>query len=146
VSELHEFEVQVYYEDTDHSGLVYHANYLKFFERAREHLLGVEELLRFARNGIGFVVHDLRVTYRQGARFGEQLVVRSRASCHGRYRLRLRQEVFRRSDDRLLVSGVLDLVCLGSDGKLVVLPEQVRRRFPIEPAQSPGDARHERPH
>jgi acyl-CoA thioester hydrolase len=140
VSELHEFEVQVYYEDTDHSGLVYHANYLKFFERAREHLLGVEELLRFARNGIGFVVHDLSVTYRLGARFGERLVVRSKATCRGRYRLRLRQEVFRRSDDQLLVRGVLDLVCVGPDGKLTQLPCEVSGRFPGEPAESPGDA------
>ena len=146
MSELHEFEVQVYYEDTDHSGLVYHANYLKFFERAREHLLGVEELLRFARNGIGFVVHDLSVTYRDGARFGERLVVCSQASCQGRYRLRLRQEVFRRSDDGLLVSGVLDLVCVGADGRLVVLPAEVRQRFPVEPAGGPGSAQHARPH
>jgi acyl-CoA thioester hydrolase len=146
VSELHEFEVQVYYEDTDHSGLVYHANYLKFLERAREHLLGVEELLRFARDGIGFVVHDLSITYRLGARFGERLVVRSGACCQGRYRLRLRQEVFRRSDERLLVSGVLDLVCVGAEGKLVGLPAAVRHRFPAEPATSPVRARCERPH
>ncbi|MBN1608980.1 MAG: thioesterase family protein [Polyangiaceae bacterium] len=143
MSELHEFEVQVYYEDTDHSGLVYHANYLKFFERAREHLLGVEELLRFARDGIGFVVHDLGVTYRLGARFGERLVVRSQASCHGRYRLRLRQEVFRRSDDRLLVSGVLDLVCVGPNGKLTALPAEVRLRFPVEPAETARETEQE---
>ena len=41
--------VQIYYEDTDHSGLVYHANYLKYFERAREHLLGVDELVRLLK-------------------------------------------------------------------------------------------------
>jgi acyl-CoA thioester hydrolase len=146
MSELHEFEVQVYYEDTDHSGLVYHANYLKFFERAREHLLGVEELLRFAHDGIGFVVHDLSITYRQGARFGEQLVVRSEAGCRGRYRLRLHQDVFRRSDDRLLVSGVLDLVCVAADGKLVALPASVCQRFPVGPAEGPGGTRRERPH
>ena len=34
---MHEHRVQIYYEDTDHSGVVYHANYLKYFERAREH-------------------------------------------------------------------------------------------------------------
>ena len=38
----HRHEIQIYYEDTDHSGVVYHANYLKYFERAREHMLGVE--------------------------------------------------------------------------------------------------------
>ena len=41
----HRFPVRVYYEDTDVSGVVYHANYLKYMERAREHLLGVEAIL-----------------------------------------------------------------------------------------------------
>ncbi|MBW2548816.1 MAG: thioesterase, partial [Deltaproteobacteria bacterium] len=40
--------VQIYYEDTDHSGVVYHANYLKYFERAREHIFGVDELVRLS--------------------------------------------------------------------------------------------------
>ena len=39
------FEVEIYYEDTDHSGWVYHPNYLKYFERAREHSLGREKLI-----------------------------------------------------------------------------------------------------
>jgi acyl-CoA thioesterase FadM len=69
----HCFPVRVYYEDTDHSGLVYHANYLKFFERAREHWLGIELLLKLAREeGIGFVVYRAEVTYREGARFGDE--------------------------------------------------------------------------
>jgi acyl-CoA thioester hydrolase len=125
----HFFPVQVYYEDTDHSGLVYHANYLKFFERAREHLLGVEELIRLQRvEGIGFVVHDLSVTFRAGARFGEQLVVRSAAAALGPYRLRMHQDVLR--EGKAIVLGRLDLVCVGPRGKLVPLPESVVHRFP----------------
>jgi tol-pal system-associated acyl-CoA thioesterase len=124
----HFFPVQVYYEDTDHSGLVYHANYLKFFERAREHLLGVDVLIRLHRGeGIGFVVHDLSVTFRAGARFGEQLVVRSEAAALGPYRLRMHQDVLR--DGKPIVLGRLDLVCVGPRGKLVPLPEFVVHRF-----------------
>ncbi len=56
---MHEHRVQIYYEDTDHSGLVYHANYLKYFERAREHMLGLAELRRlYDEDGVGFVVYD----------------------------------------------------------------------------------------
>ena len=52
---MHIHRVQIYYEDTDHSGAVYHANYLKYFERAREHLLGTDELVRlWDVDGIGF--------------------------------------------------------------------------------------------
>ena len=50
--------LQIYYEDTDLSGSVYHANYLRYFERAREHLLGPPELVRLWKDeGIGFVVY-----------------------------------------------------------------------------------------
>ncbi|MBT6176177.1 MAG: thioesterase, partial [Deltaproteobacteria bacterium] len=44
--DYHAHPVQIYYEDTDLSGVVYHANYLKYFERAREHLIGPTELAR----------------------------------------------------------------------------------------------------
>jgi YbgC/YbaW family acyl-CoA thioester hydrolase len=113
--------------------LVYHANYLKFFERAREHLIGVDEVVRLLREGIGFVVHDLRVTYRRGARFGDQLVVRSRATCHGPYRLHLTQDVLDETAATLLVEGRLDLVCVGPNGKLTRLPESIQARFPRDP-------------
>ena len=47
---------QIYYEDTDHSGVVYHANYLKFFERAREHML-IDALVKLHKEqNVGFVV------------------------------------------------------------------------------------------
>ena len=46
--------VQVYYEDTDHSGVVFFANYLKFFERGREHAIGVDELLWLGAEGVRF--------------------------------------------------------------------------------------------
>ncbi len=129
MTDPHFFPVQVYDEDTDHSGLVYHANYLKFFERAREHLLGVKELVRLHRDeGIGFVVHDLSVTFRAGARFGEKLEVKSEATTLGPYRLRIHQDVLR--DGKPIVLGRLDLVCVGPRGKLVPLPEFVIARFP----------------
>ncbi len=129
MAEPHLFPIQVYYEDTDHSGVVYHANYLKFFERAREHLLGVDELVRLHRDeGIGFVVHDLRVTFRAGARFGEKLLVKSEAAALGPYRLRMHQDALR--DGKPIVLGRLDLVCVGPEGTLVPLPEVVVARFP----------------
>ena len=61
----HLHHVQIYYEDTDFSGVVYHASYLKSFERAREHLIGVDELVRlFREDGIGFVVYKANLTFR----------------------------------------------------------------------------------
>ena len=45
-SQVYHFPVQIYYEDTDHSGVVYHPNFLKYFERAREHVIDSERLAR----------------------------------------------------------------------------------------------------
>ena len=79
---MHEHRVQIYYEDTDHSGVVYHANYLKYFERAREHMLGTDELRRlFVEDGIGFAVYKAELTYKEGAVFGDTLVIESTVSA-----------------------------------------------------------------
>ena len=100
MSAAHVHAVRVYYEDTDHSGVVYHANYLKYFERAREHLLGPNELVRLLREeGVGFVVYKAGLTFTQNAH--------------------------RQSDGELLVEGELDLVCVDASKQLVKLPSSV---------------------
>ena len=78
--DYHCHRMQIYYEDTDLSGVVYHANYLKYFERAREHLLGVDELVRlYYDDGIGFVVYKAELTFKDGARLGDSLEIRTKA-------------------------------------------------------------------
>jgi acyl-CoA thioester hydrolase len=69
--QTHLFSAQVYYEDTDHSGVVYHANYLKFFERAREDIIGISKLSdMWHEQGIGFAVYKVNLGFREGAVFG----------------------------------------------------------------------------
>jgi len=115
------FSVQIYYEDTDHSGLVYHANYLKYFERAREHVLGVDELVRLYRDeGIGFVVYKCELTFKEGAVFGDTIEIRSIAAKESEYRVVFSQDVYR--GDKLLVQGVVHMVCVDGSKKLVPLP------------------------
>lgn len=122
----HEHTVEVYYEDTDHSGVVYYANYLKFFERAREHAIGRRELVRLAdEEGLGFAVYRVEATYKAGARFGDTLVVRSEVSADSAYRLLFLQDVHR--GDELLVKGRVELVCLHRDRGLVPIPDAVLR-------------------
>lgn len=138
------FFVQIYYEDTDHSGLVYHANYLKYFERAREHLIGTDELVRLlAEEGKGFVVYKCELTFKQGAVFGDTIEIRSTPRLESAYRVVFQQDVFRRNRtsgmDELLVQGVVHMVCVGPDKKLVPLPERVLTalREENEPSGSP---------
>lgn len=126
----HIHAVQIYYEDTDHSGRVYHANFLKYFERAREHLLGVDELVRlFVEDGIGFVVYKAEMTFREGAVHGDQLEVHTTPRVESPYRAVFQQNVYRKGGGPPLVEGVIHLVCVDRQQKLVVLPEQVRRGF-----------------
>jgi len=126
--------VTIYYEDTDHSGLVYHANYLKYFERAREHVLGREELVRLLlEDGVGFVVYRAELTYRRGARFGDVVEIRSSVEKTSDYRLAFKQNVHRHSDGELLVEGQVDLVAVDRESQLIALPDVVLGRLAAQP-------------
>jgi len=132
MSPHHVHPVQIYYEDTDHSGVVYHANYLKYFERAREHLLGVPELVRLLReDGIGFVVYKAEMTFREGAVFGDTVQVHTRVEKESDYRLLFFQDVVRPRDGKKLVEGLVQLVCVDGDKKLVRLPASVLARLAV---------------
>lgn len=119
-------DVQVYYEDTDFTGVVYHANYLKYCERAREHLLGVNVLVDlYDETGVGFVVHKATLTYREGAKHGDLLEVRTHLVIHSRYRAVFEQNIFRKGGDKPLVEAVIDLVTVDKETQLVPLPQVV---------------------
>jgi tol-pal system-associated acyl-CoA thioesterase len=118
--------VSVYYEDTDFSGLVYHANYLKYFERAREHLLGRDALVRLWRDqGLGFVVYRADIQYREGARFGDELEIRTKTSLKSDFRAVFDQSVWRSDGKRAMVQAEIHLVCVDQDNQLARLPPSV---------------------
>jgi acyl-CoA thioester hydrolase len=124
----HRFHVQIYYEDTDHSGIVYHANYLKYFERAREHLLGTDELVRLWRDeGLGFVVYKCEMTFKEGAVFGDSLEIRSTPRAESAFRVVFQQDVHR--GERLLVQGLVHMVCVDASKTLVPIPPSVMDRL-----------------
>ncbi len=126
----HSFSVQVYYEDTDHSGVVYHANYLKYFERAREHLLGIAELVAlFENDGIGFVVYRADLTYKKGAQFGDHVRIETTVEQESPFRLIFHQVAKLDANDSLLVNGLIELVCVDRDRKLIRLPQVVLEKL-----------------
>lgn len=121
---VHHFKAQVYYEDTDHSGVVYHANYLKFFERAREDIIGVDQLSRMWHDqGIGFAVYKASINYNDGAVFGDLLDIRTTWVKDGPYRVIFTHEAWRPGGTKPAVSCILELVCLGPGKKLIPIPE-----------------------
>jgi acyl-CoA thioester hydrolase len=118
----HRFETRVFYEDTDMAGIVYHANYLKFIERARSDwvaTLGVDQRAMLARGEV-FAVHRIAAAFHLPARFDDRLVVESRAVQAGAARLVLVQRVL--SGEACLFDARVTLVCLGPGGRPRRLP------------------------
>ena len=77
----HRFPLRVYFEDTDLSGVVYHANYLRFLERARSDMLrlaGVDQRATFEAGGGAYAVADLRIRFARPARLDDVILILSR--------------------------------------------------------------------
>ncbi|MEQ1572331.1 MAG: YbgC/FadM family acyl-CoA thioesterase [Myxococcota bacterium] len=126
MSEPHVHRVSVYYEDTDFSGLVYHANYLKYCERAREHFLGRAELVRLYREeGTGFVVYRAEMGFKEGAQFGDELEVRTTVELKSEFRAVFHQPIYRVGGATPLVEVDIHLVAVDKNNKLTRLPKTV---------------------
>ena len=94
------FDVRVYWEDTDAGGIVFYANYLKFFERARTEWLrslGIEQQKLREQTGGMFVVTQAQVDYHRPARLDDQLLVTARLQASGRASMTIRQQAFLQS-------------------------------------------------
>lgn len=110
---LFDWRLRVYWEDTDAGGVVFYANYLKFFERARTEWLRShghsQERLR-QDDGLMFVVADTAVTYRQPARLDDELVISVRLLQAGAASLVIAQDARRGSD--WLAEGRIRIGCV----------------------------------
>ncbi len=105
--------VRVYYEDTDAGGVVFYANYLKFFERARTEMLrslGFEQDSLRDRDNLLFVVRSVAIDYLKPARFNEQIDVSAKVVEYKKASLTFEQAITRQQD--LLCTGVVRIACL----------------------------------
>ncbi|MFA9201389.1 MAG: YbgC/FadM family acyl-CoA thioesterase [Cypionkella sp.] len=120
----HLFAVRAYYEDTDLSGIVYHANYLRWFERARSdllRLLAIDQRAAVEAGAGAYAVADLRIRYARPARLDDTVVIETRCEELGAASVRIRQRAVRHED--------------GRDGELIA-EQDVRVGF-IDPAGRP---------
>ncbi len=108
-----EIALRIYWEDTDAGGVVFYANYLKFFERARTEWLRAlghgQEQLRL-NEGAMFVVSDTTLRYRRPARLDDLLRVTVKLAEVRRASITLAQEAWR--GDELLTEGTIRIVCV----------------------------------
>ena len=102
--------IRVYWEDTDAGGIVFYANYLKFFERARTEWLrslGLEQRALRERTGQMFVVGETFVRYHRAARLDDELLVTARVQETGRASLIIAQQAMLKANSVLLCDGTI---------------------------------------
>ena len=123
---MHRFPVTVYYEDTDMGGIVYHANYLRYIERARsewvDSLGNDQNAMRDA--GVVWVVRKLECEYLATAKFLDKLVVETTVEALSGARLTMAQVVKR--DDTPIFRASVTAVCMTREGKPTRLPAEIR--------------------
>ena len=126
MSKIYHHSVQIYYEDTDHSGVVYHPNFLKYFERAREHVIDSDKLATlWQEKGLGFAVYKANLTFQDGVEFAEICDVRTSYQFDGKYKTLWRQELWRPNASKAAVIGDIEMVCLDKQKRLQPIPEEI---------------------
>lgn len=123
--------VRVYYEDTDAGGIVYHATYLRFLERARTdwlRYLGFHHQRLASEFGVHFVVQSLEVKYLRPARLDDLLAATASIESLGRCRVVFRQTIER--DDETVARASVSAACLElRSGRPVPMPGVLRTRL-----------------
>lgn len=125
---LHRYALRVYYEDTDLSGAVYHANYLRWFERARSdmlRLLGIDQRGGFESGEGSYAVADLSIRYLAPARLDDAVLIESCAEEARAASCRLSQRALRAGT--LLAEALVRVGFVGRDGRPRRQPEAWRR-------------------
>lgn len=123
---VHRIRIRVYYEDTDAAGIVYHAAYLQFAERARTEMLrclGLDHASLRGRFGLAFTVRRLAIDYRAPARLDDLLEVETNLRRLGGASLDLEQRILRQ--ERLLAVLALRLALLDPDLHVARLPREL---------------------
>jgi acyl-CoA thioester hydrolase len=136
----HLFPVRVYYEDTDLSGIVYHANYLRWFERARSdmlRLLGIDQRAAVEAGEGHYAVAEIAIRYLAPARLDDALVIVTEAVEINRASVRVRQRALR--DDNLLAEAAVRVGFISPEGRPQRQPSAWRAAFdPLLTAKDPA--------
>ncbi|NQW12255.1 MAG: tol-pal system-associated acyl-CoA thioesterase [Alphaproteobacteria bacterium] len=126
------FPIRVYYEDTDAGGIVYHANYLRFAERARTEMLrylGIDQGRLRAEHGLSFVVRRCGIEFHAPARLDDHLEVRTWFAALRGAAVEARQVVCNAADGALLVALDLTIALVNPAGRPARLPADMRAIF-----------------
>jgi len=120
-------EIKIYYEDTDAGGVVYYANYLRYFERARVEYLYARDIdvRKLEEKGIYFVVARTEVDYYRPARLYDHLKIEVKINEIKKASFWTEYIITRKEDKEPIVTGKSKLVCVNDDFKVIPIPEEV---------------------
>ena len=129
----HQISVRVYYEDTDFSGVVYHASYLRFMERGRTELirdLGIEQRELFDGDAaLGFAVRRMLIDFVRPAVMDDLLTIETKPTLARGATMELDQRILR--GEEVLVTAQVKVACVGG-GKARRIPDVLRHRLGLE--------------
>ncbi len=122
-----EARVRVIYGDTDQMGVVYYANYFRYFELGRSEYFRAcgESYRELEREGRFLPVVEASCSYKAAARYDDLLVIRTGIGELRRATVTFDYELRRQSDERILCTGRTVHACVGTDGKPVRIPERI---------------------
>ena len=125
----HHFPVRIYYEDTDFSGNVYHAAYLKFFERGRTEFLRDQGIhhSELAGQGIAFAVRSMEISFDGAAHIDDLLTITTEVAAVSGARLTLKQAILR--DRMVLTRATVVVAAIKTSGGPARMPKVVLERF-----------------
>ena len=124
------FNIKVYYEDTDAGGVVYYANYLKFLERARSeaiHSLGFSNKGLLENHGILLIVKSCNIQYKQPAQLEDLLEISSESTSFTKTSILMKQLILKNKD--IISEADVHLVAVDNKGKPTKIPDQLKRKL-----------------
>ena len=124
------YKLKVFYEDTDSGGVVYYANYLKFFERARTEAIaeiGLSNKKLLEENGIFIIVKSCNIEYKRPAKLEDQLEIKSNIISISNTSFKMRQKAFR--DKKLITDCEIHLVIVDKKVKPSKIPEILKKKL-----------------
>jgi len=130
VGDEHHYALTVYYEDTDAGGVVYHANFIKFLERARSDMLraaGADFIARHHEGGGTYVVAEVHIHYRRPARLGDDLLILSRMTALHAASIVIQQRVMHGAE--LVAEASVTAAFVSADGRPQRQPKEWIDKF-----------------
>ena len=108
-----DFELTIFVEDTDFQGFVYHANYIKYFERARSNFLTINGISQndLRQSNLGFVIKRIDIDFLYPAKLGEKLIVQTEVEKKSKARMLFNQKIISNDNKNQICEGSVE-VCM----------------------------------